>query len=170
MDDETTLEQVSAVAAHISASAPPYMDFSVYGPHANRITRKLRFQGLRLTASGELKRVELQGPEGIDQWLLCYKVLKCTVIMLGEVEIAALDRYQNHIIILRRCQVSQKLHGEVQAASQAQRVADRRRREVNRDMPMTIPGVDDIRFCDYEVTPPCLLVVPRGLSPSAMVD
>eukprot|EP00971_Amphidinium_carterae_P009903 195299-Amphidinium_carterae.1 len=99
-DAEPTLEQLSAVAALISASAPPYMDFSIYGPHANRITRKLRFQGLHLTASGELKRVELQGPEGIDQWLRCYKVLKCTLIMLGEAEIAALDRYQDFIIEL----------------------------------------------------------------------
>eukprot|EP00971_Amphidinium_carterae_P249656 4955290-Amphidinium_carterae.2 len=71
------------------------MDFSIDGPHASRIGHKLRC--LHLAPSGEMRRMELYGPENLACWLRCYKVLKCTLIMLGEVQPSALDMYADHI-------------------------------------------------------------------------
>eukprot|EP00971_Amphidinium_carterae_P280303 5564906-Amphidinium_carterae.1 len=45
-----------------------------------------------------MRRMELYGPENLACWLRCFKVLKCTLIMLGEVEPSGLDMYADHII------------------------------------------------------------------------
>eukprot|EP00971_Amphidinium_carterae_P344685 6485227-Amphidinium_carterae.1 len=63
---------------------------------------QFRFQGLHLMANGELMRTELYGPENHSQWLRCYRVLRTTLTMLGEVEPSAIDSYSDHITELVR--------------------------------------------------------------------
>eukprot|EP00969_Alexandrium_andersonii_P371161 15478892-Alexandrium_andersonii.AAC.1 len=42
-DMEPTPDQLSAVKQLIACGAPPYVDFSLFGPHGHRLLKKLMF-------------------------------------------------------------------------------------------------------------------------------
>ena len=74
-----------------------YADFAVFGPHGNRLLRKLVMCGLIPCADGTFRKLELRGPPDFQTWLACFRVLRAALIMLGYVGVHALDQYERHI-------------------------------------------------------------------------
>eukprot|EP00969_Alexandrium_andersonii_P106484 4698026-Alexandrium_andersonii.AAC.1 len=56
-DMEPTPDHLSAVSQLIESGAPPYVDFSLFGPHGRRLLKKLMFAAFTC-----LQRQELPGP------------------------------------------------------------------------------------------------------------
>ena len=97
-DKEPTVAQLSALyhLMHVRKVAP-YVDFSVFCPHALRIQRKLKMVGLVFTSSGELMRSEIAGPATFSQWESCYAVFRTAMVMLDAATPTCLDQYHDHI-------------------------------------------------------------------------
>ena len=75
-------EQLAALVHLVEVMGePPYVCFSLFGPHAVRTSRKLKFSGMILSANGDWTRRELVGPADIAQWTACYKVFRTACIM-----------------------------------------------------------------------------------------
>ena len=82
-DVEPTAEQLSAVAQLVNSGAPPYVDFSIFGPHGRRLLRKLTFVSYTYqAATGEYRRIELPGPPSFETWWKSYIVLRCCLLLL----------------------------------------------------------------------------------------
>ena len=100
--EELTLEQLTALAALLAAQAPPYVDFSVWGPFGHRIQKKVKLNGLTLSASGELHPVELYGPSDFATWDSCFRVWRTGMLMLGAATLCSLDVYREHVALYTR--------------------------------------------------------------------
>ncbi len=96
-DEEPSLEQLSGIAHLLSLKAPPYADFSIFGPHALRLRKRLKFSGYVFSGSGTLERAEQFGPPTFQEWSKCYRVLATALIMLDEVSPARLAAYSTLI-------------------------------------------------------------------------
>ena len=93
-DQEPTPDQLSAVHQLIRAGVPPYVDFSLFGPHGRRMLRKLHLVAQRYDPStGTWRRQELPGPPCFDSWWRCWLVFKCCLILLKESKPEPLDLY-----------------------------------------------------------------------------
>ena len=51
-DDEPTKEQLSALKGVLAADLPPYADFSIFAPHAQRLMNQVKMHGKRLKSDG----------------------------------------------------------------------------------------------------------------------
>ena len=96
-DEELTAEQLTCLAARFRLQQPPYVDFGVWGPHGQRIQRKVKFKGVRLEADGTIGTIEINGPPTFAAWSLCYAIFKTGCVMLGEISLARLDCYSKLI-------------------------------------------------------------------------
>ena len=75
------MEQLSALRSVEASGAPPYVDFSVWCPHANRLRRRITMQGLTLNRDGSFVQEELKGPADFKSWKECYIIFKNAAIM-----------------------------------------------------------------------------------------
>ena len=91
--EEPTIEQLSSILTLLTQGSPPYVDFSVFGPHGYRIMRKLKLTGMQMFPGGEFRNIELSGPPTFYLWETIYTVLRVALIMLEAVGIANLDKY-----------------------------------------------------------------------------
>ena len=91
--EEPTIEQLSSILTLLNQGSPPYVDFSVFGPHGYRIMRKLKLTGMQMFPGGEFKNIELSGPPTFYLWETIYTVLRVALIMLEAVGISNLDKY-----------------------------------------------------------------------------
>jgi hypothetical protein len=96
-DHEPSADQLTGVHQLSAMGFPPYVDFSVFGPHHVRIIRKLKLVGLVMNSAGELIRTEICGPVNFNQWNSCFNVFRCACIMLGLASPAALDSYRDFV-------------------------------------------------------------------------
>ena len=97
-DLEPTADQLAALSHVVEKRLdPPYVDFSVFCPHALRMQRKMRLAGLVLAPDGRLFRSEMSGPATYEQWESCYAVFSTACVMLEIIAPAALDNYRDHI-------------------------------------------------------------------------
>ena len=96
-DSEPTAEQVSCIQHLLSQGHPPYCDFSVFGPYGHRMMKKIKLSGLTIGTDGQLKTVELQGPQSISMWLQSYQVLSNALVMLDAVDLGTLQKYREKI-------------------------------------------------------------------------
>eukprot|EP00969_Alexandrium_andersonii_P119424 5279961-Alexandrium_andersonii.AAC.1 len=70
---EPTPDQLSAVSQLIESGAPPYVDFSLFGPHGRRLLKKLMFTAFTyLQDSGTYQPQELPGPPSFEAWWKCW--------------------------------------------------------------------------------------------------
>ena len=67
-DAEPTSDQLSAIKQVVRADAPPYADFSIFGPHGKRLLRKLMFTAWEQMPNGQWHKKELPGPPNLDGW------------------------------------------------------------------------------------------------------
>ena len=92
-DEEPGDEQLSAINGLVLVKKPPYGDFAILKPYHLRHERTTYFKGLIQVGPGKWRRVELRGPKDFEEWMVSYRVLRCILIMLRLVSIAALDEY-----------------------------------------------------------------------------
>ena len=189
-EEEITIEQLTALWALVKSRAPPYVDFAVWGPHGYRLQRKLRLTGLQLTAGGDIRQVELSGPPTYGMWERCYKCLKTGLIMLKAVGIAKILKYhetqkayherygpscwhlqyQSEVRMRQERMVYWKRLGqeEHRKATAAHGVS-----EYNPEYPWEYvwgKAADDFHYWRKELEDPCLLILTRTRSLTAMVD
>ena len=74
-DQDQAPEQVSAIKCILARGSPPFMDFSVFGPHGHRIMKKVKLSGYNIGRDGPLQTIELYGLPNISMWEACYNVL-----------------------------------------------------------------------------------------------
>ena len=107
--EEPTIEQLSALKWMIKISHG-YADMAIWGPHGNRIRRKLLLSGLIPIAAGVFARVELKGPPDYETWCLCFRLLRSALIHLDEAGLNALDKYAMKVAELHRLFGSKTWH------------------------------------------------------------
>jgi hypothetical protein len=76
---------------------PPYVDFALWGPHGNRIVKKVRMQGTRIRPDGSLGAIEIAGPGCFSDWLQCYGIFRTGAIMMEAILPVYLDQYSDLI-------------------------------------------------------------------------
>ena len=97
-DHEPTADQLSALAQVIAADSPPYADFAIFGPHGNRMARRMAFTSFRFDpATGEYIRQELYGPPDYPTWWKSWVVLRTALMLLNEVRFQPLEMYGDFI-------------------------------------------------------------------------
>ena len=96
-DEEPTVEQLSAIKALVESGSPPYVDFAIFGPHANRLKKKIAMSGYTMARDGTFQLTELKGPSNFVEWKECYCIFRTCCIMLEVCSPAVLDKYCDHI-------------------------------------------------------------------------
>ena len=91
-DTEPSDEQLSAVKMLLDSGGPPYVDFSIFGPHGSRALKKLTYKlKIPYPDAGKWVIHELQGPGSFDIWWKCWAVLKVALLLHGTVTAVPLD-------------------------------------------------------------------------------
>ena len=96
-DEEPTVDQLSGIKALVDTGSPPYADFAIFGPHANRLKKKIAMAGYVMARDGTFHMTELKGPSNIAEWKDSFGIFKTCCIMLNVMSPAALDNYSDHI-------------------------------------------------------------------------
>jgi hypothetical protein len=96
-DVEPTAEQISALQQILKDDGVPYTDFAVFGPHGNRLVKRLTFRSFIHQPDGTWRRVELPGPPDFQSWWRCFRTLKTLLLLLGVVKVEHVDNYGEHI-------------------------------------------------------------------------
>ena len=92
-EDLPTLEQASAFLALIFVKNSVYVDFAVFGPHGDRLIKRVGFEAMAIGPDGKMQRVEMLGPASYREWYLSFRVFRTLCIMFELVSPARLDRY-----------------------------------------------------------------------------
>ena len=93
-EHEPTPDQLAAVQQLIRADVPPYVDFSIFGPHGKRMTKKIHLVAhVYDPSSGSYQRQELPGPPNFESWWRCWSVFRCAMLLLEEAKPEPLDHY-----------------------------------------------------------------------------
>eukprot|EP00435_Cladocopium_sp_Y103_P017556 s2656_g4.t1 len=101
---DVSKDQLSALSQVLAASAVPFADFSVFGPHGQRLLRRQTFMAYQLNVStGEWSRKEQPGPADFHSWYRCWKCFRTAMLLLEAAEAERLDSYSEFI----RAQVTQ---------------------------------------------------------------
>ena len=99
-DVEASEAQLSCLKHLVDSGQVPVVDFAVWGPHGNRIERKLRLTGAVFAPDGSLRNIEIAGPPTIDVWLSAWEVFSTACIMLDVFDLGTLLSYKDHILRL----------------------------------------------------------------------
>jgi len=92
-----SIDQFTGIRHLLSLHAPPFADFSVFGPHSIRLRKRMRLGGFFLSGDGTLQKCELFGPVSYIDWAKSYRVLCTVLLMLEAVFPEELDAYEAHI-------------------------------------------------------------------------
>ena len=92
-ETEPTADQVAAVKQLLVSGSSPYIDFGVFGPHGQRILRKLTFRTYTLNSQGEWAKRELPGPPDFETWFSVYRCMRTTFLLLKAASAERLDSY-----------------------------------------------------------------------------
>lgn len=92
-ETEPTADQVAAVKQLLVSGSSPYIDFGVFGPHGQRILRKLTFMTYTLNSQGEWAKRELPGPPDFETWFSVYRCMRTTFLLLKAASAERLDSY-----------------------------------------------------------------------------
>ena len=99
---EPTADQLSVLQAIIKEQSVPYVDFAIWGPYANRISKALSGTGLLFDADLKLTTVQFKGPPSFRHWKACWNVYSTAMIMLGAADPPALLAYADKVENLAR--------------------------------------------------------------------
>ena len=97
-DQEATIAQLSGLHYLLVSGQVPTVDFAVWGPHGNRIERKLRLSGSVFAPDGSLRTIEISGPPTIGIWLASWEVFATASVLLNIFDLGALLDYREHIL------------------------------------------------------------------------
>ena len=93
-DVDPSVYQLTAVQDLITKLKVPYVDFSIFVPHALRNMKRLKMTGTVVGHDGRHVPVEVFGPPSFDLWERSYDILSTTLCMTKSVSISALGRYK----------------------------------------------------------------------------
>ena len=91
-ETEPTSDQIAAVKQLLVSGANPYIDFGVFGPHGQRILRKLTFMTYTLNSQGEWAKRELPGPPDFETGL-AFRCMRTTFLLLKAASAERSDSY-----------------------------------------------------------------------------
>eukprot|EP00971_Amphidinium_carterae_P348659 6490615-Amphidinium_carterae.1 len=93
-DHDPSVDQLSAYHQALGDGSLPYADFAVFGPHGDRLARKLRFANYTMNpVDGVWTRTELPGPPDFQTWWKCFRTYKTLLLLLDLVDIEPIDNY-----------------------------------------------------------------------------
>ena len=92
------MAQLSGLHYLLETGQVPTVDFAVWGPHGNRIERKLRLSGSVFSSDGSLRTIEIAGPPTIAIWLASWEVFATAAILLDIMDLGTLMAYKDHIM------------------------------------------------------------------------
>ena len=97
-DVEPSADQISAIKQLLTSGALPYIDMSIFGPHAIRSLRRSVFSSYTLNAAtGEWSKKESPGPATLQQWEKSFKTYKVAMLLLEAADAERLEGYLEHI-------------------------------------------------------------------------
>lgn len=99
-DIECTAAQLTCLKHLIDTKQAPTVDFAIWGPHGNRLERKLRLTGAVFDKDGSMIMIEIAGPPNLATWLLSWEVYATGCIMLNIIDLGVLLDYKAHILAL----------------------------------------------------------------------
>ena len=105
-DEEPSEEQLSCLKHILATGSNPYLNFSHWGPHGNRLLRKQRLVGLVFTAQGVLSQIELVGPATFEMWQASFQVMVHAMVSLDAIDLGTLVAYCKYMTDFH------KRHGE----------------------------------------------------------
>ena len=89
-EEDPTIEQLSALQKRITTQeTAPYVDFAIYVPFGHRALKASKFRTYVLTSTGYATK-ELPSPATYNQWRICYRLLRTSLIMLDTAGLASL--------------------------------------------------------------------------------
>eukprot|EP00435_Cladocopium_sp_Y103_P055235 s871_g18.t1 len=92
---EPSIDQLSALAQLIKANAVPYVDMSLWGPHALRTLRKAVY--VLNASTGEWSKKEAPGPDSLVSWEKSFKTFKVAMVLLEACDPERLEAYLEHV-------------------------------------------------------------------------
>ena len=97
-DADVSRDQLAALSQVIASGVVPYADFSIFGPHGQRLLRRQTFQSYTLNVSnGEWSRKEHPGPSSFYGWYRAWRCFRTGMLLLEAAEAERLDLYAEHI-------------------------------------------------------------------------
>ncbi|CAK9008890.1 Hypothetical protein SCF082_LOCUS10063 [Durusdinium trenchii] len=98
VDADVSRDQLAALSQVLAAHAVPYADFSIFGPHGQRLLRRQTFQSYSLNVStGEWAKKEQPGPGSFYEWYKAWRCYRTALLLLEAAEAERLDAYAEHI-------------------------------------------------------------------------
>ena len=96
--EDPTLEQLGAMTKKVKAmKQPPYADFAVWLPYAKKHLKAQKYKSFVMQADGSFVSKLVPGPACFQHWLLSYRVLRTTLVMMDQVGLANLMQWENKI-------------------------------------------------------------------------
>ena len=95
--EETTGDQLSALAYRIRSGATPYADFGIWRPCGADLGRALKFVAWFLSPGGEYTKRELSGPASFAEWKRAWRVYSFAMEVLQAASRTRLKRYMDTI-------------------------------------------------------------------------
>ncbi|CAK9055704.1 Uncharacterized protein SCF082_LOCUS30083 [Durusdinium trenchii] len=97
-DADVSRDQLAALSQVIASGSVPFADFSIFGPHGQRLLRRQTFQSYTLNVStGEWGRKEQPGPASFYDWYKAWRCYRTAMLLLEASEAERLDAYAEHI-------------------------------------------------------------------------
>ena len=95
---DPSADQLAALSQVIAAGAVPFACFTIFGPHGQRLLRRMTFIGFHLNiATGEWSRREQAGPGSYHEWYKCWRVYRAAMLLLQAADAERLDNYAEMI-------------------------------------------------------------------------
>ena len=97
-DIEVTAAQLTCLKHLADTGQVPYVDFALWGPHGNRLERRLKFSGQQFDADGIMRTIEIYGPGTLTQWIASWEVYSTACIFLNIMDLGTLMAYRTLIV------------------------------------------------------------------------
>lgn len=96
-DEEPGAEQLAVLRKLLEEGQPPHVDFSVFGPHAHRLQRRMHLKGSCFASVGIIVPIELVGPPNIELWDQSFDLFTNAMVMRSCLDLGARTRYKKRI-------------------------------------------------------------------------
>eukprot|EP00434_Breviolum_minutum_P035944 symbB.v1.2.031832.t1/scaffold3739.1/size51156/3 len=99
--EDPTLEQVAAMVKKVKIlKQPPYADFAIWLPYAKKHLKTQKYKSFVMMQDGSFITRMVPGPACFQHWLLSFRVLRTTLVMMDQVGLANLMQWENKIEML----------------------------------------------------------------------
>ena len=96
--EDPTLEQLAAMIRKVKVMRqPPYVDFAIWLPYAKKHLKSQKYKSFVMMQDGTFSSRMVAGPSCFQHWLLSYRVLRATWVMMDQVGLANLMQWENKI-------------------------------------------------------------------------